>query len=145
MLLDKIQSDLAAAQKARDQVKVDCLRFLLGGVFNLQIEKGKGYQLTDADVLTVVAKQVKTHNESIEMFAKGNRQDLVNREKSELAILQSFLPAQMSESEVRNKIEEIRKQNSGVDFPTLMKLVMGELRGKADGGLVARIVKEVTA
>ncbi len=145
MLLDKIQSDLASAQKARDQTKVDCLRFLLGGVFNLQIEKGKGYQLTDADVLSVVARQVKTHHESIEMFAKGNRQDLVDREKAELAILQSFLPAQMSESEVRNKIEEIRKQNSGVDFPTLMKLVMGELRGKADGGLVARIVKEVTA
>lgn len=143
MLLDQIQQAVAGAQKARDQIKVDTLRFLLGAVFNLQIEKGKDYKLIDADVLSVVAKQVKTHNESIEMFTKGNRLDLVEREKAELSILQSYLPAQMTDEELRSKIKDLKTANPGADFPTLMKLVMGELRGKADGGLVARIVKEV--
>lgn len=143
MLLDQIQSDLTLAQKAKDQVRVDCLRFLLGAVFNLQIEKGKDYVLTDADVMTVVAKQVKTHNESIGMFEKGGRQDLVEREEAELAILQSYLPVQMAEEEIRFKIEDLRKKNPTSDFGTLMKLAMGELRGKADGVVVAKVVKEV--
>lgn len=142
MLLDQIQSDVAAAQKARDQAKVDCLRFLLGAVFNLQIEKGKDYKLVDSDVLSVIAKQVKTHKESIEMFGKANRQDLVDREEAELKILQSYLPIQLSIEEIKEKIEEIKTANPGADFGTLMKLAMGELRGKADGMLVAKLVRE---
>ena len=142
MLLDQIQSDLATAQKSRDQLKVDTLRFLLGAAFNLQIEKGKDYQLIDSDVLTTIARQVKTHKESIEMFTKAGRQDLVDREQSELKILQAYLPAQMTEEEIRIKIKVISQNNPGADFGTLMKLVMEELRGKADGALVARILRE---
>lgn len=149
MLLDTIQSDLAAAQKARDQARVDCLRFLLGAVFDLQIEKyppSKGGPpaggLTNADVLSVISKQVKTHKESIEMFEKAGRKDLVDREKSELGILQSYLPTQAGEEEIRSKIEDIRQKNPTADFGTLMKLAMGELRGKADGAVVSKIVKE---
>ncbi len=141
MLLDQIQSDLAAAQKARDQVKVDCLRFLLGAVFNLQIEKGKDYVLTDNDMLSVLSKQVKTHNESIEMFGKAGRADLVDREKAELAILQAYLPEQMSEEDVKVKVAEIKAKNPNADFGTLMKFSMAELKGKADGALVANILK----
>ena len=145
MLLDKLQSDLAAAQKARDQRRVDTLRFLLGAVFNLQIEKyppSAGGSLTEVDVLSVIAKQVKTHKESIEMFSAANRQDLVEKERTELGILQSYLPAQLSEDEIRRKIEEVKKKNPGMDFGGLMKLAMGELKGKADGAVVARILKE---
>jgi len=142
MLLDKLQSDLAKAVKARDQVRVDTLRFLLGAIFNLQIEKGKDYVATDNDVLTVVARQVKTHNESIEMFTKGGRQDLVSREQSELAILLEYMPAQMSEEKIRTKILEIKEKSGASDFGTLMKLAMGELKGKADGSLVAKILKD---
>lgn len=141
MLLDQIQSELAQAQKNRDQLKVDTLRFLLGAVFNLQIEKGKDYVLTDNDLLNVISKQVKTHKESIEMFTAGKRQDLVDRETAELKILQNYLPTQLSEEEIKNKIAEIKKANSGADFGSLMKLAMGELRGKADGSLVAKWLK----
>lgn len=93
MLLDQIQSDLTFAQKSRDQARVDTIRFLLGAVFNLQIEKyppTKGGTLTDADVQSVIKKQVKTHQESIGMFQKANRQDLVSKEKAQLAILQAY-------------------------------------------------------
>lgn len=149
MLLDDIQKDLAAAQKARTQVKVDCLRFLLGAVFDLQIEKyppSKGGPpaggLTDADVLSVIAKQVKTHKESIEMFEKARRQDLVDRENAELVILQSYLPEQISEQDIRSKIADIRSKNPTADFGTMMKLAMGKLRGQADGALVVKLVRE---
>lgn len=114
MLLDQIQQEVALAQKARDQLKVDTLRFLLGAIFNFQIDKGKDCVATDNDVLFVIAKQVKTHKESIEMFQKANRQDLVDRETAELKILQAYLPAQMSEV---------------------------ELKGKADGAFVAKCLK----
>lgn len=142
MLLDQLQSDLATAQKERNQLKIDTLRFLLGAAFYLQIEKGKDYVLTDNDVLNVISKQVKTHKESIEMFQKANRQELVDRETAELQILQAYLPAQMSEDEVKNKIQEIKSANPGADFGTLMKLAMADLKGKADGGLVSKILRE---
>jgi len=141
MLLDQIQSELATAQKARDQIRVDTLRFLLGNAFNYQIDKGKDYVLTDNDILNVISKQVKTHKESIEMFNQAKRQDLVDRETAELKILQAYLPAQMSEEEVKIKIAEIKKTNPGADFPTLMKLAMAKLRGKADGAFVAQCLK----
>ena len=92
MLLDKLQTDLTMAMKAREEIKISTLRFLLGAIFNLQIEKGKDYAATDSDVLTVIARQVKTHKESIEMFGKAGRQELVDREQAELGILQSYLP-----------------------------------------------------
>lgn len=142
MLLDQIQSELNAALKNRDQLRVDTLRFLLGAIFNFQIEKGKDYVASDNDVLNVISKQVRTHKESIEMFEKAKRGDLVKRETAELAILQSYLPAQLSESEVRNRISEIRKNNPGADFGTLMKLAMNELKGKADGVLVAQLLRD---
>jgi len=141
MLLDQIQQKVAVAQKNRDQLTVDTLRFLLGAIFNFQIEKGKDYVATDNDVLFVIAKQVKTHKESIEMFQKANRQDLVDRETAELKILQGYLPAQMSEEETRNRIQEIKTQNPNADFGTLMKLSMAELKGKADGAFVAQCLK----
>jgi len=149
MLLDSLQSDLASAQKARDQIRVDTLRFLLGAVYSYQIDKyppsagESAGGLTDAEVLTIIAKQVKTHKESIEMFTVGKRQDLVDRETAELAILQSYLPAQMSDEEVRSKVKSIKESNPGADFGSLMKLAMAELKGKADGSLVANIIKEV--
>lgn len=142
MLLDQIQSEVATAQKARDQLKVDTLRFMLGAAFNLQIEKGKDYKLTDNDVLNVISKQVKTHKESIDMFTKGNRPDLVEREEAELKILQTYLPAQMSEDEVKSKVEAIKQANPGADFGTLMKLAMTELKGKADGATVAKMLQK---
>lgn len=142
MLLDKIQSDLTNAVRSKDQLLVDTLRFLLGAAFNLQIEKGKDYVLTDNDILSVIAKQIKTHRESIEMFGKGGRQDLVDRETAELEILQSYMPKQLSEEEVKIKIEDVKKNNPGADFGTLMKLSMAELKGQADGSLVAKYVRD---
>lgn len=97
MLLSKIQSDLTAAQKNRDQEKIDTLRFLLGDIQNYRISKttdGKEHELKDEDVIAVLTKQVKAHKESIEMFKTGGRQDLVDREQAQLLILQGYLLVQ---------------------------------------------------
>ena len=144
MLLDKIQADINQALRDRNQMKVNCLRFLLGAVFNLQIEKyppSVGGSLTDDDILTVITKQVKTHKESIEMFAKGGRADLVSKETAELTILESYLPQQLTEEEIAVIVQKIKEANSGADFGTLMKLVMAELKGKADGAVVSKYVR----
>lgn len=144
MLLSQIQSDLAAAQKNRDQAKVDTLRFLIGAVFNLQIEKyppASGGSLTDADVQSVVKKQVKTHQESIEMFTKAGRTDLVTKEKAELAILETYLPPEMGEAEIEAIVVKIKTANPDADFGQLMKLAMAELKGRADGSVVAKLLK----
>lgn len=158
MLLDKLQSDLASAQKARDQIRVDTLRFLLGAIRNYEIEKyppsslgtfgtSEGQvpqtRLTDTDILSVIAKQVKSRKESIEMFVQAKRQDLVDKETAGMKILQAYLPAQMSEEEIRGIISKIKSENPGADFGALMKLCLSEFKGKADGAVVAKILKEV--
>lgn len=146
MLLVKIQSDLTQAQKDRHQEKIDTLRFLLGALKYVRIEKypqGDDSNLTDEDVVSVLQKQVKTHKESIEMFKTGGRQDLVDKEMAQLNILQSYLPAQMSEEEVKAKIQDLRSKNPDLDFGGMMKLSMGELKGKADGSLVSKIIREL--
>ncbi len=142
MLLDQIQSDLNQALRDKDQLKVNCLRFLLGAAFNLQIEKGRDYVLVDDDLLLVINRQVKTHKESIEMFGKGGRQDLVDKEFAELTILQSYLPKQMSEEEIKVVVKEVKDQNPGADFGALMKIAMTQLKGKADGNIVSKYVRD---
>jgi uncharacterized protein YqeY len=142
MLLDQLQADLNRAVRDRDQLRVNCLRFLLGAVFNLQIEKGRDYVLADEDIILVLNRQIKTHKESIEMFARGGRQDLVNKEQAELAILQSYLPPQMTEEDIKREVEEIKRTHPEADFGALMKLAMTQLKGKADGAVVAKYVRD---
>lgn len=144
MLLDQIQADLASAQKDRDKARIDTLRYLLGAVFNFQIEKyppSKGGTLTDADVQSVIKKQVKTHQESVDMFEKANRPDLVSKETDQMKILQAYLPKGLGEDEVRKIVLKIKTANPDADFGQLMKLAMAELNGLADGSTVAQLLK----
>src|SRR3989338_9190759 len=146
MLRDRIKQEAVEAQKAGDKTRLETLRFLMGEIGNYEIEKyppSVGGTLTDEDVLAVITKQVKRHNESIEMFKRGNRAELVAKEEAELVILKSYLPAQMTDEEIRSKVKGLMINNSGADFGTLMKLVMGELRGRVDGAVVAKLLKEL--
>lgn len=150
MLLEKLNTDLKEAMKDRDEVKVSALRFLISAVKNLEIDKyppSKGGSLSEEDVVGVIKKQVKTHKESIEMFAKGGRVDLVNKEKVELSILESYLPEELDDSAIRTEVAkelELLKQ-SGVDLSNSGKVIgmlMGKFKGRAEGAMVAQIVKE---
>lgn len=142
-LLEKISQDLNEALKSRDGTKVSVLRLLISGIHNAKIAKGG--ELTDEEVLSEVARDAKRHRESIDAYTKGERADLAEKEKGELAILQSYLPEQMSEADVANivsgAISELGAKDSS-DMGRVMGAVMAKVKGKVDGTIVSRIVKE---
>lgn len=144
MLLDQLQQDLTLAMKSRNSMRVGTLRFLISAVKKFQIDSylpGSKDSLTDNDVMNIIKKQVKTHKESIEVFSKAGRQDLQKKEEDELQILLSYLPEQMTESDIREVVKRVVSQGSQ-NFGQVMGMVMKELKGKADGAQVKDIVKE---
>jgi len=143
-LKEKLEADLRQAMKDRDNVKRSTLRLLLAAIKNAEIAK-RG-SLGNPDILGVVAREVKQRNESIEAFKQGDRQDLVAQEEAEMAILQEYLPRQLSREEViveaRQVIEEVGAQGPR-DKGKVMSRIMAQLKGKADGREINEIVTEL--
>lgn len=146
MLKQKLQEELKQSMLAKDTLRTSVLRMLLSAINYYEIKKGgAGYEATDEDVLSVIQKEAKQHRDSIEQFTKAGRQDLVDKETKELELLQTYLPKQISEGEVNNLVKEAIKQTgaTGVkDMGKVMGTLMPKVKGKADGGLVSKIVKE---
>jgi uncharacterized protein YqeY len=141
-LLEKIKTDLNQALKAKKADEVSVLRFLLADLHNREIEK-KG-ELSDEEVVAVIRKQVKQGKEAIEEFKKGERNDLAQKESHEIGILSKYLPQTLSADEIKKVVEaSILKTGakSAQDFGKVMGEVMKEVKGKADGTEVVRIVK----
>ena len=145
LLAEKIEQDLKIALKQRDTLRVETIRFLRASLINLAIDK-KVEKLEDTDVLNVISKLVKQHQEAIEGFQKGNRQDLVTKETKELEILRSYCLPQASREEILNWIREA-VQESGAkglqDLGKVMKILIPKTKGKAEGKLVNDLVKQV--
>lgn len=143
-LVDRIDADLKVAMKAGDAARVSTLRMLKAELVNAAIDLRQA-SVDDAKALEVVRRQIKQHRESLEAFTKGNRRDLVDKESRELAILEGYLPPQMSEEAVRQIVREC-VQASGASGPTdlgkVMKLVMERVKGRADGKRVNQLVVE---
>jgi uncharacterized protein YqeY len=139
-LKDRISADMVAAMKARDQVRVDTLRSALSGFTYKRSEAG--VDLTEADELAVVQKQVKQRNDSVAEFTKAGRTDLADKEALERSILQVYLPEQKSADEIRAIVQAAvdslpaDARNQGA----IMKIVMPQLKGLADGNLVREAV-----
>jgi len=145
MLIDDLQSDLTVSLKAGKAARVDALRFLIAGIRNSVTNKyGAEWEkkMTDADALDVVKKQIKTHNESIEAFTKANRQELVEKEKAQLAVLTEFAPKQLSDEELKKLLEPIAKSGEQ-NFGLLMKQAIGVVKEKADGARVSSLLKQM--
>ena len=145
-MLEQIQNDLRESLKNKDEIKVSTLRLLIGAIKNFAIEKeSTSYIPTDEEILEVIRKEAKKRKESIEQFEAGGRNELVEKETKELQILESYLPAQMSEGEVE-KIVEQKIQELGATSAAEIGKVMGtlsqELKGKADMGFVSSIVRK---
>lgn len=143
MLLEQIKSELTEAMKAKDETKVSTLRFLLAQIQNKTIEKQQ--ELTDEEIIAVIQKQAKERRESIEAFKQGGREDLVGKEQSELDILNKYLPQQISEDELRKIVQETVTEVGAIspaDFGKIMGVVMGKVKGRADGNKVMEVVKE---
>ncbi len=139
---EAIQADIKAAMKGGDARRVSTLRLLLSSIRYREIELGK--PLDAAEMTGVVSSSIKKRRESIEGYEKGNRQDLVQAEKEEMAILQEFLPPPYSEAELAALVEEAVRETGASgpkDMGTVMKNVMPKVAGRADGGLINRLVK----
>jgi len=134
VLKAKLSDDLKQALRSGDTVKRDTLRMLIASANNAEIAKQSA--LTDTDVLGVISKEVKRRQESIDAFKKGNRPDLVSKEEAEMAVLQSYLPKQMTRDEIiavaREVIASVGAKGMG-DKGKVMQQLMPKLKGKADG------------
>ncbi|HYJ95895.1 MAG TPA: GatB/YqeY domain-containing protein [Vicinamibacterales bacterium] len=140
---DQVGADITAAMKARDASRLSALRMLKAAVMNKSVEKGR--DLDDAEVLQVVASLVKQRRDSIEQFEKAGRADLVAKESSELAVLQSYLPPSATPEEINAAVAEAIAETgatSAKDLGKVMKAVMPKLAGKnADGKAVNEAVR----
>lgn len=143
MLIDQINSDLREAQLARDELKVSTLRLLLSEIHNSQIQKGQ--DLSDQDIISVIQKEAKRRKEAAIGFRSGGREDQAQKEESELKILESYLPKQLSNEELTKLIEDTINDvgaNSLKDMGKVMGAVMGKVAGRVDGGTVSALVQE---
>jgi uncharacterized protein len=140
-LFDNLKSDMEKALRGGDKIRLSTIRLILSAVNYYQIEKQK--TIDDNDVITVLAREAKKHRESIEAFEKGNRQDLVDQEKAELAIINEYLPKQMDHGEITILAKKVISE-TGASAPSDKGKVMGKLvphtKGKADGKMVSDIV-----
>ncbi len=138
-LFEKIKTDVTRAQKERDAVLLGVLRLLVSELRYKEIDS-QG-ELTDEMVIGVLQKEAKKRTESIEIYAKVDDEVRVDAERYELKVINSYLPTMMSETEVEAQIDRIAAE-SPLRGGQLVGVVMGKLRGKADGGLVAKVVNE---
>ena len=145
----KILSTITSALKEGRREEANILRFLMAQVKNREIELRKREEgLNDEEMLEVIVREVKKHKDSIAEFQKGARDDLVKKESAELEILEQYMPAQMGEDEIK---EEVKKaiQESGAsklkDLGKVMNALMPRIKGKADGAMVSKLVKEALA
>jgi hypothetical protein len=145
-LEEKINVDLKAAMMAKDQAAMRSLRGIKAAILNAKTEKGATGELTPEKEIQLLTKMVKQRKESIEIFDQQGRADLAITEKEEVAVIEKYLPAQMSESELREAIAKIISETGATSAKEMGK-VMGaaskQLAGKADNKLVSQIVKEL--
>lgn len=143
MLLNVIDQELNLALKEKNETKVSVLRMLKNGIHNLEISKKQA--LSDNEIIDLIGKQIKSRQDSIRLYQKGNRPELVKKETAEIEILKKYLPKQLTESELDQKIQEFITQTEAKDIKDMGKVMAKaktELQGKADISLVARLVKE---
>lgn len=132
------------AMRTGDADRLSVIRLLRSTIKNKEIEKGKGQKLTEEEVMQVISSAVKQRRESVELFEKGGRQDLAEKEKKEIAILQSYLPQPVSEEELRAKVKEAIAQagvNDVKQMGKVMKILVPQLVGRAEGDSISRMVR----
>jgi len=142
---EKINEELKSATKSGDKLRLETIRSIRAAIIEFK-KSGIGREMNAEDELKILGNQAKRRKDSIEMFEKGGRQDLVDKEKAELAIIEEFLPKQLSDEEIKAICLKIIT-DAGVthvkDFGKVMGIAMKELKGKADGNKVQTILKSL--
>ncbi|AUS09466.1 GatB/YqeY domain-containing protein [Laceyella sacchari] len=142
-LSTQLDQDMKLALKNKDKGKLSTIRMLKAALKKVEIDKRR--PLTDDEILDVITKQVKQRRDSIAEYEKAGRDELAAKEKEEMVILESYLPEQLSEEEVRAIVAEAVKQvgaSSKADMGKVMGAIMPKVKGRADGRLVNRLVSE---
>jgi len=157
---EKIEQDIKKALQDKDKLRILVLRGLNAAIKNKEIEKRtklskqekdvekleKESKLTEEEVIGVIFSEAKKRKDSIEEFKKGGRQDLAEKEEKELEILNKYLPEQMSEEQIREEAKKVIGEVGAVgsqDMGKVMSVLMSKLKGRAEGGLVGKIVNEL--
>lgn len=158
-LKSKLQEDLRESLKAQKTVRISTLRLLISALLNKEIEKRfqlskkngniaeleKQIILSDEEIIDLIFSEVKKRKEAIEIFLKGGKTEMAQKEKDEIDILSEYLPPQLSEGEIEQIVKETAGRlniNDMKSFGLLMKEVSAQVKGKADGTLVSAIVKK---
>ena len=142
----KLLDDLKRAQKSRDPLKVDTLRLVLAEIQNKEIDLRK--DLEDDAITAILTTQIKRRKEAAALYEQGGRIDLKEKEESEMEILQTYLPEQVGEEELRSRIAEIIAETdaqSPKDMGKVMKKVVPEFRGRAEGEVIKNLVSQLLA
>lgn len=143
-LQQRLDDDLKVAIKGSDNLKTSVVRMVKAAIKNKQIEKKR--ELSDEEIISIISMLSKQSRESIELFSKGGREDLVEKEKKEISILQSYMPSQLTAEELDRLIFDAIKEASAEgakDIGKVMRILMPRLKGSADGKVVNQRVMEL--
>jgi uncharacterized protein YqeY len=142
-LKERLDADLKTAMKEKDAVKLSVVRLLKSAIKYREIELAKA--LDDSEIHGVIASEIKRHRDSVEQFRAGNRGDLADREEAEIRILQGWLPAQLTRDELEAKVDEVVRRvgaSGPKDMGAVMKALLPEVQGRAEGKTVSELVKQ---
>jgi hypothetical protein len=161
MISEEIKKDLISALKEKNESKVSTLRMLTSSIFNKEMDKRvkileaeptltedqvkEKQKLTDEEIIEVVSSEVKKRRDSILQFEQGGRADLIEKEQSEMEMLKKYMPKELTEDEIRVIVKDAVSKTSAQgmkDIGIVMKEVSPQTKGKADGNLVAKVVRE---
>lgn len=146
MLFDQITNDIKEAMKARDKVRLETLRNIKKVFLEAKTAPGANDTLEDADALKIIAKLAKQGKDAAQLFVQQNRQDLADAELAQVEVIESYLPKQLSEEEIKEAVKAIISETGATSMKEMGK-VMGvaskQLAGKADGRVISGIVKEL--
>jgi uncharacterized protein YqeY len=141
-LLERLESDMIKAAKARDSERLGAIRFVRSQTKNRQIELRR--ELKDEDVVEVLSRIAKQHRESIEQFQEGGRNELVKHERRQLSVVEEYLPAQLGEQELLEILSGVIEETGAAgprDIGMVMKTIMPRVKGRADGKIVKALVQ----
>ena len=142
-LKEKLLSNMKEAMKSKDSVKLGTVRSVISAVKNQEIDLKK--ELSEEEILTIVSREVKKRKEAAVLYEKGNRPELKEKEIQEMKILQTYLPEQVSEKDLRRRIQEVIDETGAEgmkDFGKIMKTLVPEFKGKADNSLIKELANE---
>ena len=145
-LTERVRTELTESMKARDAARTSTLRMLQAAIKNEQIEKG--HELSDEEAEAVIRRAVKQRQDSIEQYTKGARKDLADKERSEMELLQAYLPQQMTDIETEKMIQDVIAlvgAKSRADIAKVMKEIMAKHKGRVDGRKVQEVVNRLLA